>query len=107
MKHQRRKYMPYSLVRERDGAGDSGLMSLAITLNGGPDGEHLYEYNVKPKVGAVMQVGSLFGRSYSPQDYWQTTPITEILEERTDPQDPEFLYVRFKTGNSIYEWKRF
>jgi hypothetical protein len=99
--------MPYSLRRERDGAGDSGQMSVAITLNGGPCGEHLYEHGATPKVGALMQVGSLSARSYSAQDYWQTTPITEILEERTDPEDPEFLWVRFKTGNSIYEWKRF
>lgn len=99
--------MPYSLVRERDGAGDSGQMSLAITPNGGPDGEHLYEQGAEPRVGVIMRVGSLTARSYSSQDYWQTTPITEILEERTDPKDPEFLYVRFKTGNSIYEWKRF
>ncbi len=99
--------MPYSLVRERDGAGDSGNMSLAITLNAAPGGEHLYEHASEPKVGAIMRVGSITGRSFSAQDWWQTTLITDILEERTDPEDPNFLWVRFKTGNSIYVWKRF
>lgn len=97
--------MRYSLVRERDGAGDSGSMSLAITPNGGQDGGHLYEDNQRPKVGVVMRVGSPYGRSYSGQDYWQTTAITEILEDRVDENG--FEYVKFKTGNSIYEWTTF
>jgi hypothetical protein len=96
--------MPYSLVRERDGAGDSGNMSLAITPNADPGGKHLYEHGSAPKVGAVMRVGSLFGRSFSVQDWWQTTPITEILEEWNDG---EVHYIRFKTGNSTYVWKHF
>jgi hypothetical protein len=37
-------------------------------------------------------------RSYSFQDYWTTTLVTEIIEERED-------YVKFKTGNSVYEWR--
>jgi hypothetical protein len=43
-----------------------------------------------------MLVGSLTARSYSDRDYWLTTKVTEILEERED-------YVKFKTGNSTYE----
>ena len=97
--------MPYSLRRTRDGAGDSGQMSLAIHLNAGPGDEHVYEDGARPQVGAVMRVGSLFARSYSAQDYWQTTPITQIIEERTEDDGAE--YVRFKTGNSEYEWKHF
>lgn len=97
--------MPYSLRRTRDGAGDSGPMSQAIHLNAGPGDEHVYEENARPAVGAVMRVGSYFARSFSAQDYWQTTPITEILEERTEADGTE--YVRFKTGNSEYEWKHF
>lgn len=94
--------MPYSLVRERDGAGDSGNMSLAITPN--PNGEHLYEHNSGPKVGAVMRVGSPYGRTYSAQDWWQTTPVTEIVEEWLEG---EVYCIRFKTGNSTYVWKHF
>lgn len=100
--------MPYSLRRTRDGAGDSGLMSDAVTPIWDDNGklvDKIIEHCAQPKVGAVMVVGSPFARSYSAQDYWQTTPITEILEERTEDDGVE--YVRFKTGNSEYEWKHF
>lgn len=57
------------------------------------------EYNGhRPLVGYNMQVGSPYARTYAGQDYWTTTQVTEILEERED-------YVRFKTGNSEYVWK--
>ena len=100
--------MAYSLRRTRDGAGDSGQMSDAITPIW--DENHklidkIIENNARPKVGAAMMVGSGYARSYSSQDWWMTTPITEILEERTEEDGTE--YVRFATGNSIYEWKGF
>jgi hypothetical protein len=98
--------MTYSLVRERDGAGDSGPMSMALWVDK-DTGEVTTEGNAIPRVGVAMRVGSIYGRTYSAQDWWQTTTITEILEERTDPEDPNFLSVRFKTGNSTYEWNRF
>ena len=100
--------MPYSLRRTRDGAGDSGLMSDAVTPIWDDNGklvDKIIEHCARPQVGAVMVVGSPFARSYSAQDYWQTTPITEILEERTEDDGSE--YVRFKTGNSEYEWRHF
>lgn len=99
--------MPFSLRRERDGAGDSGNMSLAITPKA--DGDHVYEHDARPQVGVVMRVGSLAGRTFFIQDWWQTTPITEILEEWTesDARDVPYDCVRFKTGNSTYVWKKF
>lgn len=100
--------MPYSLRRTRDGAGDSGLMSDAVTPIWDSNGklvDKIIKHCARPQVGAVMVVGSPFARSYSAQDWWQTTPITEILEERTEDDGVE--YVRFKTGNSEYEWKHF
>jgi hypothetical protein len=101
--------MPYSLRRTRDGAGDSGQMSDAITPIW-DDGQNyvidkIIEHNARPKVGAAMMVGSITARSYSSQDWWMTTPITEILEARTEEDGTE--YVRFKTGNSEYEWTQF
>lgn len=88
--------MPYSLRRTRDGAGDSGPMSRSfVRLSGKWE-----DVGPRPTVGAIIQVGSAGSRTYSWQDYWQTTPITEILEERED-------YVRFKTNNSEYIWERF
>ena len=88
--------MTYSLRRDRDGAGDSGPMSLvAWQLE---DGTIKYEHGARPRVGAIVMVGSLGGRSYAAQDYWATTTVTEILE------DTEFR-MRFKTGNSVYTWE--
>jgi hypothetical protein len=48
-----------------------------------------------------MLVGSITARSYSDQDYFLTTTVTEILEEITNEQTH---YIRFRTGNSEYEW---
>ena len=98
-----------SLYRTRDGVGDSGAMSMLIKVKPkgdwyehdlNEDGEKIIEYG-KPKVGYIIRVGSFIARSYSAQDWWQTTPIIEILEETDD-------YVKFKTASknqSIYEWK--
>ena len=84
----------YNLRRESDGAGDSGEMSLALWFE---DEEVHFAHGARPVVGVAMRVGSIGTRSYSYQDWWQTSLITEILEESEN-------YVRFRTGNSIYEW---
>ncbi len=86
--------MPH-LYRITDGTGDSGAMSIAYKVD-----EHgkMIEMGNRPKVGCYMRVGSVTARSYSFQDYWTTTLVTEIIEERED-------YVKFKTGNSVYEWR--
>ena len=101
--------MAYSLRRTRDGAGDSGQMSQAIfpvfDQDTGKIVDKEIQENARPQVGAVMVVGSYYSRSYSAQDWWQTTLITKILEERTEEGGAE--YVRFKTGNSEYEWRNF
>jgi hypothetical protein len=52
----------------------------------------------RPTVGCSMLVGSVTARSYSDRDYWLTTEVLEILEETED-------IVKFKTKNSIYEWR--
>jgi hypothetical protein len=91
--------MTYSLRRTRDGAGDSGP-SMIINRRNPDTNEYEYERGVKPRVGWAVQVGSIAARSYAAQDFWQTTYVSEILEERDD-------YVRFKTGNSEYEWSIF
>ena len=89
--------MPYSLRRTRDGASDSGPMSLLLRRNA--EGE-VETKSGKPEVGWAIRVGSIGGRTYAAQDWWQTTYITEILEDQED-------YVRFRTGNSEYEWRVF
>ncbi len=89
--------MPYFLRRTRDGAGDSGPMADIGRYNR-DTGKNEWERGEKPRVGWCVRVGSPYGRTFVAQDYWTTTPVTEILEERDDG------YVRFKTGNSEYEW---
>ncbi len=88
-----------SLRRVSDGAGDCGSMSDAIYA-----GKSLFNpargdvMGHRPKVGCCMRVGSHFARTMQHQDYWTTTPVTEILEETE-------TYVRFRTRNSEYEWR--
>ena len=95
--------MTYSLYRTRDNAGDSGPMSLGLVPTYGVDGEFItaeFEDNARPRVGIAMRVGSIMARSYSAQDWWQTTVITEIIKDEPDE-------VHFRTGNSEYVWKVF
>ena len=96
--------MRYSLKRTRDGAGDSGMMSKAIVPTFDHDSGKVIdiqeEENARPRLGVAMRVGTPFSRSYANQDYWTTTVIVEILEESEH-------YVKFRTGNSVYEWKEF
>jgi len=89
--------MPYSLRRLSDGAGDSGQMSMNIYED--ENGEIQCEDRVPPRVGVAVRVGSHFARTFGFQDWWQTSYVTEILEESEG-------YVKFKTNNSVYEWKR-
>lgn len=86
------------LRRLRDGAGDQGARAEAIQWK---DGKYDKVIGNRPILGCSMLVGSVTARSYSTQDYWLTTPVTEILEEI---DDEDGLYVKFKTGNSVYEF---
>ncbi len=92
--------MTYLLYRITDNAGDSGIMSQAIWLD--EEGKIRIEENARPRVGVAMRVGSSIGRSYAEQDWWMTTPITEILEDYIE-DDKEV--VKFKTRNSVYVWR--
>jgi hypothetical protein len=91
----------YSLVRDKDGAGDSGPMCQILDAESGMP-VHNADY---PMVGFGVRVGSPYGRTYAAQDYWQTTPITEITEESVN--DDGYWTVKFKTKNSSYIWKEF
>ena len=98
--------MAYSMYRDRDGRGDSGTMSMALlpTYEDGKVVDVEYIHNARPQIGYVMRIGSIYARSYSAQDWWQTTVITEILEDTVNEDGSE--YVKFRTGNSIYEWRK-
>jgi len=86
----------YSLSRVGDLRGDSGGMSQAIKWK--EDGTVDEIVSDRPTLGCSMRVGSITARSYSDQDWWLTTEVTEILIDEVD-------YVKFKTGNSLYEWR--
>lgn len=83
------------LRRISDGKGDAGAVSNALRWN--EDGTLKEIAGHRPIIGCSMYVGSVTARSYSDQDYWLTTEVTEIIEDTDD-------YVKFKTGNSTYEW---
>lgn len=83
------------LRRISDGAGDEGSRSLALGYN--EKNKKVVVKGHRPIVGCLMQVGSITARSYDHQDYWTTTPVTEIIEDTEN-------YVKFRTLNSIYEW---
>jgi hypothetical protein len=91
----------YSLVRERDGVGDSGPMCQILDSESyQPIPDAVY-----PRIGCGVRVGSFYGRTYSMQDWWCTTPVTEILEEWLD--EDGYSHVKFKTKNSTYVWREF
>lgn len=87
------------LIRESDGEGESGARSEAIQWK--EDGTFDKIVSNRPVVGCSFLVGSVTARSYSNRDYWLTTRVTEILEEK---EEDGKLYVKFKTGNSVYSF---
>lgn len=82
--------------------GDSGPMSNSILYK---DGEVETTKNSQPVLGECMQVGTYFARTMSSQDWWQTTPVVEILESY---EDEKAFNVKFKTkSGSYYHWKQY
>ena len=82
------------LRRTSDGAGDTGVRS---DCSWNEDGTVKEVIGGKPTIGCSMLVGSITARSYMDRDFWLTTVVTEIIEDKGD-------YVKFKTENSVYEW---
>jgi len=93
--------MRYSLIKEDENVGDSGPMCQILDSESySPIPNEVY-----PRVGCGVRVGSYYARTFSAQDYWQTSPVTEILEEWVD--EDGYSHVKFKTKNSTYVWKEF
>ncbi len=78
----------------REEMKDGGARVEAIEYDG--NGKYVGVAGNKPIVGCSLLVGSVTARSYSNQDYWLTTAVTEIVEETNE-------YILFKTGNSTYK----
>lgn len=77
----------WKLVRERDGLTKESKEILWLEWN---EEGHMFKHT-QPKIGRSLLM-SPFNLLFT----WQTTDITEIIEQKTD-------YVKFKTGNSTYE----
>jgi hypothetical protein len=78
----------WKLVRERDGLTKQS--EDIMWLEFGDDG-FFKEKHTEPAIGR-----SLLMSPFSPFFTWQTTVVTEIVEQRED-------YIKFKTENSNYE----
>jgi len=80
--------MNWKLVRERDGLTkqSNGIKWLEWNENG--------SFKEQFEEGAIGR--SLLMSPFNQSFTWQTTTITEIMEQRDD-------YIKFKTGNSTYE----
>jgi len=81
----------WKLVRERDGLTKQSSEVMWVEFN--KEGTFKSKHD-KPAIGRSL-IMSPFNEFFT----WQTTTITEIVEERKD-------YIKFKTQNSNYElWK--
>jgi len=85
------KEFNWKLVRERDGLTNQSKEVMWIEFN--EEGRFKAKHD-KPAVGRSL-IMSPFNQFFT----WQTTDVTEILENQDD-------YVKFRTRNSNYElWK--
>ena len=78
----------WKLVRERDGLTNQSKEVMWVKWN---DEGRFKSKHDEPAVGRSLMM-SPFNRYFT----WQTTTVTEIVEQRED-------YIKFKTGNSTYE----
>jgi hypothetical protein len=87
----------YSLERDYDRSGDSGSMLVPFNFNERKEGE-----NGTIQIGCGVKCGSIYARTMQAQDWWMTTPITEIIEKAEDNS-----WVKFRTKNSVYTVRGF
>ena len=81
----------WKLVRERDGLTKQSRSIKWLAFN--KDGT--FKEDFQEVANGRSLIMSPFNRFFT----WQTTTVTEIVEQRED-------YIKFKTGNSTYElWK--
>ena len=86
--------------RMSDGEGFAGSLVESIAWN--EDGSFKEITGSKPTVGESIKVGTMTAGTYSNRDWWMTTPVTLILEERKN-EEGKYEYVKFETENSTYE----
>ena len=81
----------WKLFREEDGLIKKSSAIMWIEWG---DNERVKATHHKPLIGRSL-IMSPFNKFFT----WQTTPLTEIIEEEID-------YIRFKTKNSTYQLSR-
>lgn len=93
----------FSLFRDRDGSGDSGQVLKSLDPQTGEQHGEIGEI----VVGCCLECGSAYARTYENQDFWLTTPVTEIMEvlPQKDESGREFTIVKVQTKNSAYTIK--
>lgn len=100
-----------SMYRHSDGSGDSGSMCEIFRYVKDPStpmGEEiravgwtreLLPEGTRPTVGYQVSVGSPYARTMQWQDWWQCSPVVEILKDEPDE-------VQFKTrSGQVYTWR--
>lgn len=92
------KYGVWRIV-PADHAGDSG--PVLISRDPENDFKRKGEFG-EIHVGCRIECGSITARSYSAQDFWLTSIVTEIVSVNEDHTE-----VIFKTGNSTYRAESF
>jgi len=78
----------YKLVRERDGLTKTSVNVKWLEFD--EDGRYKADFQ------DIAINRSLLMSPFGPSFTWQTTPVTEIVEQRED-------YLKFNTENSVYE----
>lgn len=101
----------FSLFRERDNRGDSGpswsLFDADATIK---SKQYQWVNDARPgevRIGCGIRVGSLTARTYSAQDWWQCSGVSEILETSEVDENGEYEWIRFKTNKSTYKVEGF
>jgi len=95
--------MTYQLVNNTRNVGDSGGQSTLLREK--EDGSMEYKDDSEPEVGWAIRVGSYFASTFSAQDWWQTSKITEVISRTETPQATKVLF-RTVSG-STYTWRKF
>ena len=88
------------LKRIGDGKGQSGSIVESIAWK--ECGSFKEVTGGTPTVGESIRVSTRTAGMFTDQDYWLTTPVTEVIKlERNE--EGKLEYAMFKTENSVYE----
>jgi len=87
------------LKRLNDGLTNIGSVIESIKWN--EDGTFNSIVGDRPVLGCSIRIGNTTAKMFTSKDWWLTTVVTEILEEKYHKDKLE--YCKFRTENSVYE----